>query len=163
MSGPNPPGREPDEPDPGSELSHEPGSGGESADELRPDEIESHDELEPLDEGAEIPAGQTGQTDAYSRAYSAPESEHFISGPYLPADLRLYDYDGSPQTQSEIAGISKVSSRRVVGRVKGDPEGGLTRAVAPLPSNAWSTADKPKKAENPWMRAKKTRTRRLPV
>jgi type VI secretion system protein ImpG len=43
--------------------------------------------------------------------------------------LRLYDYDGSPQTQSEIAGISKVSSRRVVGRVKGDPEGGVCRGI----------------------------------
>lgn len=51
------------------------------------------DEIEPFDDGAEPAVDQTGQTDAYSRAYSAPESEHFISGPYLPADLRLYDYD----------------------------------------------------------------------
>ena len=28
--------------------------------------------------------GQTGQTDVYSRAYSAPESEHVSSGPYCP-------------------------------------------------------------------------------
>ncbi|ORA68061.1 hypothetical protein BST25_22235, partial [Mycobacterium heidelbergense] len=57
-------------------------------------EPESHDELAPLDDGAEIAAAdQTGQTDAYSRAYSAPESEHFVTGPYVPADLRLYDYD----------------------------------------------------------------------
>ncbi len=81
MSGPNPPGREPDEPDSGDELGHE--------------AVDSHDEPEPVDDDAEIaPADQTGQTDAYSRAYSAPESEHFLSGPYLPADLRLYDYDG---------------------------------------------------------------------
>ena len=81
MSGPNPPGREPDEPVSGDESGHE--------------AVDSHEEPEPVDEGAEIaPAEQTGQTDAYSRAYSAPESEHFLSGPYLPADLRLYDYDG---------------------------------------------------------------------
>ena len=35
----------------------------------------------------------TGQTDVYSRAYSAPESEQFIGGPYVPPDVRLYDYD----------------------------------------------------------------------
>jgi hypothetical protein len=42
------------------------------------------------DEPEEHPTG----TDAYSRAYSAPESEHFPTGPYVPADLVLYDYDG---------------------------------------------------------------------
>ncbi|PQP41417.1 hypothetical protein C6A88_28425, partial [Mycolicibacterium austroafricanum] len=35
----------------------------------------------------------TGQTDFYSRAYSAPESEQFVSPPYVPADASLYDYD----------------------------------------------------------------------
>jgi hypothetical protein len=89
MSGPNPPGWEPDEPDPG-ELSHHPDSGGDAGH----DGVDSHDELEPFDDGAEIAAGDhTGETDAYSRAYSAPESEHFITGPYVPADMRLYDYD----------------------------------------------------------------------
>ncbi len=29
-----------------------------------------------------------------SQAYSAPESEQFMSGPYVPADANLYDYDG---------------------------------------------------------------------
>lgn len=78
MSGPNPPGTEPGEPDSGDDVGHE--------------TAESHDG--PVDDSAEIAAAdQTGQTDAYSRAYSAPESEHFLSGPYLPADLRLYDYD----------------------------------------------------------------------
>ena len=28
-----------------------------------------------------------------SEAYSAPESEQFISGPYVPVDPALYDYD----------------------------------------------------------------------
>lgn len=37
---------------------------------------------------AEIGDGAT-----HSRAYSAPESEHFTSGPYLPMELGLYDYD----------------------------------------------------------------------
>lgn len=36
---------------------------------------------------------ETGETEIYSRAYSAPESEQFVSGPYVPADPALYDYD----------------------------------------------------------------------
>ena len=95
MSGPNPPEWEPEEPDSAGELSHEPDSAGESGDEFAPSELGSPEEIEPFDDSAEIAAAdQTGQTDAYSRAYSAPESEHFMSGPYAPADLRLYDYDG---------------------------------------------------------------------
>ncbi|MGE0214393.1 MmpS family transport accessory protein [Mycolicibacterium sp.] len=43
----------------------------------------------------------TGQTDFYSRAYSAPESEQFVSAPYLPADPSLYDYDNYDQTLAE--------------------------------------------------------------
>lgn len=94
MSGPNPPGSEPEEHDSAGEPSHEPDAGGHPGDALSPEAVEPHDELGPLDDGAEIAAAdQTGQTDAYSRAYSAPESEHFISGPYVPADLRLYEYD----------------------------------------------------------------------
>ncbi len=102
MSGPKPPGWEPDESDSASELDHEANSGSEPGDELEPveehaDELLSsrtHDELEPFDDsGAIAAAGHTGETDAYSRAYSAPESEHFITGPYVPADLGLYDYD----------------------------------------------------------------------
>ena len=33
----------------------------------------------------------TGETEIYSQAYSAPESEQFTSGPYVPADVALYD------------------------------------------------------------------------
>jgi hypothetical protein len=63
MSGPNPPGPE--------------AFGGEPADEAIADE-----------QTQDVP------TDAeFSRAYSAPESEQFTSGPYVPADLALYDYD----------------------------------------------------------------------
>ncbi|MEE6138997.1 MmpS family transport accessory protein [Mycobacterium sp. 050128] len=95
MSGPKPPGWEPDESDSASELTHEPNSDGEPDDELdERDELPGRHELEPFSDSGAIPAaGQTGQTDAYSRAYSAPESEHFISGPYVPADLGLYDYE----------------------------------------------------------------------
>lgn len=77
-----------------SEAPHQPDSGAEPAEpaDAAPD-AGVDDELEPFDDGAEPEADQTGQTDAYSRAYSAPESEHFVSGPYLPADLALYDYD----------------------------------------------------------------------
>ena len=61
--------------------------------------------MDSLDDSAEIArADRTGQTDAYSRAYSAPEVEHFTSGPYVPADPRLYDYDAyqeSPDSGDE--------------------------------------------------------------
>ncbi|MEZ0053859.1 type IV secretory pathway VirB10-like protein [Mycobacterium sp. MAA66] len=35
----------------------------------------------------------TGETEIYSQAYSAPEAEHFTSGPYVPPEPGLYDYD----------------------------------------------------------------------
>jgi hypothetical protein len=45
-------------------------------------------------------APQTGETEVYSQAYSAPESEQFTSGPYVPADSSLYDYDAyEPATE----------------------------------------------------------------
>lgn len=90
------PGWEPDEPDSDSEFDHEPISGGEPGADLaeHDDELPAGGELEPFADSGAIPAAdQTGETDAYSRAYSAPESEHFISGAYVPADLRLYDYE----------------------------------------------------------------------
>lgn len=102
MSGPKPPGWEPEESDSASDLTHEPNSGGEPDDELDEHhdeldvrgELHGRHELEPFGDSGAIPAAdQTGETDAYSRAYSAPEAEHFISGPYVPADLRLYDYE----------------------------------------------------------------------
>jgi hypothetical protein len=71
MSGPNPPG--PDSPGP-DYTERDPGS--------QP----AHD--------------ATGETDAYSQAYSAPESEQFTSGPYVPVDPGLYDYDSNdPSTE----------------------------------------------------------------
>jgi hypothetical protein len=79
MSGPNPPGPEPDEPEPGS---------GPGEDETEIDGGEEQ-QAEPADDGGE----STSVTDVHSQAYSAPESEHFTSGPYVPADLGLYDYD----------------------------------------------------------------------
>src|ERR1700682_5005509 len=76
MSGPNPPG--PDSP--GSDLpEQEPGS--------QP----THDQ--PTHD-------VTGDTESHSQAYSAPESEQFTSGPYVPADPALYDYDSyDPATE----------------------------------------------------------------
>ncbi|MCT7660214.1 MmpS family protein [Mycobacterium deserti] len=56
----------------------------------------------PENEGAGLPGEEPGssasgpetsETDMYSQAYSAPESEQFTSGPYVPADSSLYDYD----------------------------------------------------------------------
>jgi hypothetical protein len=96
MSGPKPPGWEPDESDSASEFTHEPNSGSDPGDEIDEpdDELHADHEVEPFVDSGAIPAAeQTSETDAYSRAYSAPESEHFISGPYVPADLRLYDYE----------------------------------------------------------------------
>jgi MmpS family membrane protein len=64
MSGPNPPGSE------GSDFAgKEPGNQPAS------------------DQSAATDTGETAQ------AYSAPESEQFTSGPYVPADASLYDYD----------------------------------------------------------------------
>jgi Mycobacterium membrane protein len=99
MTGPNPPGRETEEPDSVGKHSREPDSGGDAGDEPEPDsgevrEISPYDALEPLDEADAVASGShAAQMDAYSRAYSAPEVEHFTSGPYVPADPRLYDYD----------------------------------------------------------------------
>ena len=74
MSGPNPPGSE------GSDLpGQEPGD-------------------QPTSERSAAP--DTGETEFYSQAYSAPESEQFTSGPYVPADSSLYDYDSyEPATE----------------------------------------------------------------
>ena len=95
MSGSRPPEWDPDEPDPADPISHEPHSGGEPDYDPQPGARgEAEGESEPFEDSAELDAAnQTDETDAYSRAYSAPESEHFTTGPYLPADLRLYDYD----------------------------------------------------------------------
>ena len=66
-----------------------------------------------LPEGADLPGQEPGsgsggpetsETDMYSQAYSAPESEQFTSGPYVPADSALYDYDSyEPTEQAEPA------------------------------------------------------------
>jgi Mycobacterium membrane protein len=82
MSGPNPPGPGREEADSGSgpiPAPESPDDKGETSESDEIHEIAAHD--------------HAGDTDAHSRAYSAPESEHFTSAPYMPADLRLYDYD----------------------------------------------------------------------
>lgn len=48
------------------------------------------------DDAAPEPSGVgegTGETEIYSQAYSAPESEHFTIAPYVPPEPALYDYD----------------------------------------------------------------------
>ncbi|MGB3484190.1 MAG: MmpS family transport accessory protein [Mycobacterium sp.] len=75
MSGPNPPG--PDSGEDREPTSTPDGNGPDGLNEDLGKEYGTH--LVP----AEFP----------SQAYSAPESEQFITGPYVPADPHLYDYD----------------------------------------------------------------------
>src|ERR1700728_4236356 len=82
MSGPNPPGPESEELEPGPAPSQADGEFEGGGNEFGEGPVEEADA-----------DGQTGQTDVYSRAYSAPESEHFSSAPYVAADRDLYDYD----------------------------------------------------------------------
>lgn len=73
MSGPNPPG-----PNKGDIPGQEPGN-------------------QPTDQPTQEVGAETG---FHSQAYSAPESEQFTSGPYVPADASLYDYDSyDPATE----------------------------------------------------------------
>ncbi|RDH75873.1 hypothetical protein DVS77_24385 [Mycolicibacterium moriokaense] len=74
MSGPNPPGPDSEGAD---DLDNEPA-------EQTPDD--------------DAPRDATGETDIHSQAYSAPESEQFTAGPYVPADPDLYDYDEFDKT-----------------------------------------------------------------
>jgi outer membrane biosynthesis protein TonB len=93
MSGPNPPGPESGELEPGVEPSE------------RDSEFQEGGSgfgQESTGEGTEEHA-ETGQTDVHSQAYSAPESEHFTSGPYVPADLDLYDYESYDEVADEEA------------------------------------------------------------
>lgn len=83
MSGPNLSGPESEELALGGEPSDELDLGSEPSEELEPGSGPGDEEPEP----------QTSATDSYSQAYSAPESEHFLSGPYAPVDPHLYDYD----------------------------------------------------------------------
>jgi MmpS family membrane protein len=106
MSGPNPPGPGSDELEPGVELSEDEGEFVQEDGEFGEDDIELS--AEPM--GAEAGEGnETGPTDVHShvhsQAYSAPESEHFTSGPYVPVDLNLYDYDsyGEPTDEAQAA------------------------------------------------------------
>ncbi|ORA54439.1 hypothetical protein BST22_07495 [Mycolicibacterium chubuense] len=57
----------------------------------RPSPDEPTQEVPGVGDSANDPG--TGATDFYSRAYSAPESEQFVSAPYVAGDSSLYDYD----------------------------------------------------------------------
>ncbi|TDH53151.1 hypothetical protein E2F47_13430, partial [Mycobacterium eburneum] len=81
MSGPNPGSGD-------QELDGEPGL------DHAGDAVDDIDAIGDLDEIGDV--GKADETEAYSRAYSAPESEQFVSGPYVPVDPLLYDYDSYP-------------------------------------------------------------------
>src|ERR1700689_3415418 len=103
MSGPNPPGPESEQLEPGVEPSQSGGEFDGAGTELAAGAGESDAE------------GQTGQTDVYSRAYSAPESEHISSGPYVPANLDLYDYDSYDDAAPDEAEASTARWPWIVG------------------------------------------------
>lgn len=87
MSGPNPP-----EVGSGDEV---PGNGRQASD-LAPEVVPGvagDSDIPAIDEVAAVAPGGAPDNTAYSQAYSAPESEQFLSGAYVPADPRLYDYD----------------------------------------------------------------------
>ena len=86
MSGPNPPGADSEGLGHGNHPGGEPGSGVGSGDS---DDLAAQGEY------------PTGETDFFSQAYSAPEAEHFSSGPYLPVNLDLYDYDSYQEGEDE--------------------------------------------------------------
>lgn len=67
MSGPNPPEQD----SPGDELG----------------------DLPSISSDADLTQDLGSEPDFPSQAYSAPESEQFVTGPYVPADPHLYDYD----------------------------------------------------------------------
>ena len=80
MSGPNPP-------DPDSYGRH-------AAEEPGDQPTQDH----PIQEASEAHEA-TGETEFYSQAYSAPESEQFNSAPYVPPEPGLYDYDAAEPTE----------------------------------------------------------------
>lgn len=55
------------------------------------------------DDPDDLTAGELPPEEFPSQAYSAPESEQFVSGPYVPADPGLYDYD-SYDAATEVVG-----------------------------------------------------------
>src|SRR6202161_4969180 len=98
MSGPNPPGPESEQLEPGVEPSQSGGEFDGAGTELGAAAGESDAD------------GETGQTDVYSRAYSAPESEHISSGPYVPAHLDLYDYDNYGDTSHDETDVGALTA-----------------------------------------------------
>ncbi|MGH3557277.1 MAG: MmpS family transport accessory protein [Mycobacterium sp.] len=97
MSGPNPPGPESEGLDPGIEPS--------DGDTEFSDEDSEFSE-EPVGEETED-SDETSQTEFHSQAYSAPESEHFTSGPYVPVDIDLYDYDSYDDSGDDEGGAAR--------------------------------------------------------
>ncbi|MCG5432694.1 MmpS family protein [Mycobacterium sp. MYCO198283] len=59
------------------------------------------DESDAVDPGGAHAAADAAayEHEPFSQAYSAPESEQFTSGPYIPADPHLYEYDDYDATE----------------------------------------------------------------
>ena len=113
MSGPNPPGSE------GSDLpGQEPGNQPTSDQSAAPD---------------------TGETEFHSQAYSAPESEQFTSGPYVPADASLYDYD-SYDPATELVDQREAAALALGGRAS-RPSSPPLRSLRPC--RCWSPGPTP--------------------
>src|SRR3977135_2431840 len=66
-----------------------------------PDSYGRHSSEKPSDQPTnDQPSHVTDESEIHSQAYSAPESEQFTSGPYVPPDRALYDYDAyDPATE----------------------------------------------------------------
>ncbi|AQA04828.1 hypothetical protein BVC93_23115 [Mycobacterium sp. MS1601] len=96
MSGPNPPGAD---------------SGDDEGTSSNPDGF--NEDLSSTEYGTDLVPAEFP-----SRAYSAPESEQFTTGPYVPADPHLYDYDsydggataedGKPPRWPWVVGITAI-------------------------------------------------------
>ena len=101
MSGPNPP-------EPGASGSDLPDQPGKHSAPEEPTQVSGTD--------------ADGETEFYSQAYSAPESEQFTSGPYVPADVALYDYDDYEDDDFDRRDLSKFPGPRHNGEPDDDDD-----------------------------------------
>ena len=118
MSGPNPPGPDSEELESGVEPSQ-------SRRRIRRGGTNRRGRRPPRTD-------EDGPDGVYSRAYSAPESEHSPAAPTCRADLGLYDYDGyderpTPTTRGDPSALA-VGGRRRRHR-RGDRAGGFRVAA----------------------------------
>jgi hypothetical protein len=112
---------------------------------------------EPGSPGSDEPTrdvSATGETEIYSRAYSAPESEHFTSGPYVPPEPGLYDYDSyeagadaatpaPPRWPWVVGVVAIIAAISLVGSVIMLVRNSNSENVATPPSTATTTSPTP--------------------